>query len=217
MSIDVVVAKSATTERLTRIYCSVNAGVYSFGDSQAIVKLDNSCVIVRPWAWGETKPIIHDYRGEFPTDDYQMICEYLAKVPDDTADMTIGSLAFWSSRRRLHSKDYPEDAQYVGSKKFDRRLIREVVQTWIELGTVPTERVLIETLRATDGNPSVRFSCSGIQAIVMGLREQAECGNDPLPAEWRDVRKPSAIDLVDAFRVISTASTMELETVSEKS
>lgn len=195
---------------LTGIYRKVFACSYSCGE-QAIVKIDNSCVIIRPWTWGDAKPDAAVYRGQIPEERHQAIQGWLAKEPDQVAEMTLGAFVFWTSRRIPFPRQDLEDGQTVGGKKFDRRLIREVAQTWIESCANPgKEWMLIETLTWPDPNGqgedwAIRLSCAGIQSVIMGLRAEAVCGNDPLPAKWRNVQE-SAKTAVDSDSTVSESA-----------
>jgi hypothetical protein len=205
VSVDVTeaAANDLASNPLTGIYRKVFACSYSCRE-QAIVKIDNSCVIIRPWSWGDTKPDSSVYRGQLPEERYQAILGWLAKDADQAAEMTLGAFVFWTSKRIPFPRQDLEDGQTVGGKKFDRRLIREVAQTWIESCTAPDERMFVETLTWTNLQTedwAIRLSCARIQAVIMGLRAEAVCGGDPLPAKWVNVRQSAKTAVMGDGRV----------------
>lgn len=177
---------------LADIYEGMRARVYRFDDTQALIGLGfgdaTGAVVIRPWTWNESKPIDARYEGAVDTVNAERVNAWLSERPSASADMDFASLLLWSCRRsslwhrHIVDNGYEEDAQRVGPRVFNRFLIREVLQTWVQMSVRPQDVVRIEAIHAT--TPTLRLSCGGTRALVAALIEEVEAGDDPLLTDW---------------------------------
>jgi len=184
--------KPQCIELLTGIY-SLGAAAYRLNETCALVQIGKCVFVERPWQWTGTPPTTPDYWGQVPDKVLDYTRCYMSLAPSAVATIPFAVLLLWCSRRRVledNTLDWdvtnsiPMDAQQVGLALFNRVLIREVLQTWIEASADPHGLVLLERFEVRDRGPALRLSCSQIRAIVMGLGK-ARCGTDPLPVDWK--------------------------------
>lgn len=179
-------------EPLADLYEGLNVRVYRFDQSRAIVRLgygsDTAVLVVRPWSWTESEPTHGAYRGAVSSVNAELTHALLSKEPGAVAEMDFASLLLWSCRRgslghRAFADDgYQEDAQRVGPRAFNRFLIREALQTWLQMGIGPQEILRIEAIPGTA--PALRLSHGNTQAVIAALVEEVDVGDDPLLADW---------------------------------
>lgn len=196
-SIQAEALKPQPIEPLTEIY-AFGAAVYRLDDARAVVQLGACAAIVRPWRWTAAPPDTTDYWGVMPPKTRGHLERHLNYEPIAVAHITFGSLLLWSSRRMVSTageiawddtNDIPLDSQEVGSNSFNRVVIREVLQTWVETGERLESSVMIERLDIKNAGPALRVSLGDIQAVLMGLHEWPS-GSDPLKLDWKLCSRP---------------------------
>jgi hypothetical protein len=181
-------------------------GIYDFemralrrGAAEAVVIPDdgNAICIIRPWAW--------------PTDGSESAWPALTlKMNDKIGGLVcapahqwgatdFGSLLIWASRRtkafrrRVFDEGVEEgyieidrshiDAQSCAGAPFNRRLIREAIQTFVEVGTKAADIVAIDWLPHAGGS-CLRMRHGDVMVMVMSLKPDTPVDGEPLPVEW---------------------------------
>jgi hypothetical protein len=190
-------------ESLAEIYEGMEARVYRLDDSHAVVRLlygrTSGVVVIWPWSWAESVPTSAAYNGLVCPENTERLRAWLSEKPGAVAEMDFASLLLWACRRslpphrRITEEGYQEDAQRVGPRAFNRFLIREALQMWLQTGARPGDTVRIEAIHAETA--ALRLSCGGARVLVAALIDEIETGDDPLLTDW-----PS-----DAFGAVETA------------
>lgn len=181
---------------LSEIYDATDATVFRLGDRAATVFGSRSVLVMRPWTWSERAAAATPEASE----DMQAGIKKLLKAPTEwEAELELGDLVLWASRRTRRDEVAPPwsdddvsafvlqrrdlDAQHVGPRVFNRRLIREALQAFIEdwegAGGM-NERVKL-FVRKLDNGPVLGMSLDGVTAFVMGLSESAAAGDERMP------------------------------------
>ena len=170
----------------------IEPDVYRRGGTQAGLKFQGGCmVVIRPWIW-LPDPEIADWPAE------EKLGALLALAPSMRATAILGRLLIWASRRTpwstdLHpssgDEDAPmfdirratDDAQRCGTGVFDRRLIREALQSLVE-NTPPIEALRLEIVTGHSGGDVLRIDAGHTTALLMSTT--SEPGSDPMPVAW---------------------------------
>jgi len=202
MTLDVDQSKTQepqSIDPLIQIYEGLNIRVQRIDDTQALIRLGigdgaGACV-VRPWQWTNSAPRDCRYKGPVSCRHLDLVNGWLSQKPYAVAEMDFASALLWSCRRALGEhrhrceSGYIEDAQRVGPRAFNRFLVREALQAWVQDGYGPRDALRIEAIRTPE--PTLRVSCGRIWALVVALRENIEGGDDPLLTSWpRDAFGP---------------------------
>jgi hypothetical protein len=174
-----------------------DAIAFRWGQDQAVIVFDPAVAIVtRAWdcvgeAW---------VGADLPSDRAGSIARMIKARPAWECETTLGELLAWASRRSPReewiwgAEDHAEtiawrrarDYQRIGPATFDRGLVRESIQHWVETRTADTPvavAVIDAVARARDGTTGhalrIRVACSKGRehAIVAGA--QSEGGDDP--------------------------------------
>lgn len=181
---------------LAEIYDTTDAAVYRVDDMAATVFGHRAVLVLRPWTWNRTT---EGDVVEAPEAMRVGIGKLLEASPEWQAELELGDLVLWSSRRVR--RDEPRapwndedtsafvvqrrdiDAQWVGPRVFNRRMIREAAQAFIEdwegAGGM-NERVKLVVGMLQNG-PVLEMSLNDIRAFVMGLSESSEPGDERMP------------------------------------
>lgn len=198
---------------LTEIYEGMRVRVYRYDDSHALVRMGygdaTALLVIRPWFWTASEPTDPEYEGAMPPESAEAVRAWLSEEPGAVAEMDFASLLLWSCRRgpldhrETSEEGYQEDVQRVGPRAFNRFLIREALQTWLQAGVRPHEVVRIEAIRAAGAG--IRLSCGEVRALIAGMIDVVDPGDDPLLPEW-----PSdafgAVEATQSARVVNQAN-----------
>jgi hypothetical protein len=175
---------------LTHIYDSTDVEVWRWSDDRAVVSVERSILVVRPWAFSEPSS------WNFP---HGAIVEKWAKSPPRAmGGCDLGRLLVWASKRtplntyapgdddvmfRVERDAY--DIQLVHDTPFNRRAIREALQTLVEMGCEASVGITLELLTA-DGKVMMRMTLGRKRVViyVMSCKPGTECGGDPMPVAW---------------------------------
>lgn len=180
---------------LASIYDCRDTAVCRRSATQAAILLTRTCLILRPHEWGMETGTHKWNDGSEGT-----LQSFLSAAPEREGTVSFGMLLSWACRRpnaRVARYVYDAEAegpvlqstrslhsvQSVGGYPFDRYLIREALQTFIEVDC-PTDWYF--ELRLSHPSEGRILSIAGyeITAFIMSLRLDAECGNDPMPCDW---------------------------------
>lgn len=181
---------------LAEIYDDTDVDVYRLGDEAVTILGGRSVCIVRPWTFSES-----DLYPE-ASDNMKEGIETLHWAPEEwSGHIRLGELVMWASRRNRRddwsppfSEDAPmfvlararTDAQAIGNRVFNRRLIREGLQAFIEDAehgdASETIRISVRTL----SNGSVlSMTRNRVRVFVMCLSSDVEPGDERMPTEAR--------------------------------
>ena len=179
----------SSNSSLVDIYDGVrDVQVFRHPDGRAVVALGRAAVIVRPWEWNETPE---------PAPERMAIGlrECFAATGESSSHVRLSELLVWASRRGprveesvMDAETYEtieqfvrlQDPQRCGDYLFDRRLIREALQTWVEARTDPDALVTLRII-PHNGQRAMTISGDGTDAVLMCLMDDGKRGNDPMP------------------------------------
>jgi hypothetical protein len=178
-----------TNHALCAIY-EFDARACRCGDDQAIVVPSEGATmcVVRPWPWN-----LDDSREGWPTAPLHMstrVCDFLAADPEKVGSVDLGSLLVWASRRSrrvahpIDGFDRAGDPQDCAGQPFNRVLIREALQTFVEVGALASIPIDVGILKHGPGW-MLRMKYGDTVAMVMSLAPNSSVlGDDPMPVEW---------------------------------
>ena len=176
--------------------------VYRRGEDQAVVLLGKSALVLRPWRWYDVS-----YRDECPpvpeTIETALI-GWTRAIPTHHGGSTLGALLVWASRRTPIEAQFAPDEEYMFNagralmdaqpcmgEVFNRRLVRDVLQTFVEDGAVHTRGVALALLRHNSGSgsrgkpgPLLAIRSEHTECFVMGLKDDVDAGTDHMPGDW---------------------------------
>lgn len=186
-----------TSERdfeLAEIYDDTDAMVYRLGDEAVTIFANRGACVVRPWHW-----LPNDGRAypEAPEQVVSGIKLMETATEEWSGTVGLGELVIWSSRRNRRDDWMPPedddtpmfvvarsliDAQRVGNRVFNRRLIREAtqafVENWEEGDSASKVRCSIKTL---PNGAALCLSLNQIRAFVMCLSDSVSAGDERMP------------------------------------
>lgn len=179
---------------LVQIYDGPDIRVCRFGfdGTQALIRFGigegTGACVVRPWQWTDSQPLDSRYQGYMSHQNLDLVNGWLSQKSRAVTKMDFASALLWSCRRapREHRRrsewGYIEDAQRVGPRAFNRFLIREALQTWVQMGIAPKDVLRIEAICTPE--PTLRLSSGRTWALVVALKSEVEAGDDPWLTEW---------------------------------
>jgi len=183
---------------LTEIYDDTDVVAYRLGDEAVTVLGGRSVCVIRPWLFLESE---HGTYPEAPEQMQKGIVSLINAPEEWSGELKLGELVMWSSRRTRrdqwsppYSEDAPMfvigrttlDAQPVGNRVFNRRLIREALQAFIEDwehgDAGETIRCSIKTLA---NGAALYMQRNRIRVYVMCLSDSVNPGDERLPTTSR--------------------------------
>lgn len=182
-------------ERLAQSYDSTDVALFRWGgDSRRAVVVVDSQLLVLVVCGGSDSPQLPAFPHRETVDGW------LRSDPRAIASCALGRLLVWASKRPPRNELAPGDDdamfsmvrsaydfQRVHDTPFNRRLIREALQTLVELDYDADIRALLEMVSDHRGNPQLRITVGDLTIYVMGCTQAAECGDDPMPVDWEAV------------------------------
>lgn len=189
-----------TEQKLSGIY-EFEMRIFRHGDDRAVMvpKAGTSLCVVRPWPWQDDPTRIA--WPQLSLAQSTSVAEVVNAPPGRVAAIDLGALLVWASRRReaftrwLYddppTERYAEvgrqavDAQLVAGEPFNRCLIREALQTFVEAGCVASSVVMLEWALHGPGS-LLRMRADDLVVVVMSMKRDVECGDEPLPVEWSE-------------------------------
>lgn len=188
---------------LTDIYDDADATVYQLGEggSEAVtIFAQRGACVVRPFRWLPETGRSYLIAPKAIEDGVRTLREAPAEWE---ARVSLGRLILWASRRTPRDEWTPpldeddpmfllarsaHDAQRVGTRVFNRRLIREAAQAFVEDWQVGDETDTVGlTVRTLPNGAVLVMELNQIEAYVMCLGETAEPGDEELPADREEV------------------------------
>lgn len=178
------------TDSVTGIY-DMPAVAHSIGKDRILVTIRRVVAVVRG---GESSHL-----PMAPEAVVVLLDGMLDASPVSEVTCSLGEILGWASRRlpfgvvdvstlsatgdpgdiALPARHGHHDPQTCGGHTFDRVLIREALQHWVERDP-PFKTMRIELVHS-DGVKMLRISASGDVALVMGMKPEANPGTDPMP------------------------------------
>jgi hypothetical protein len=177
--------------------------VFRWSDTEALVIVQGAAAVLRPWQWpGEAseKPVPDVVRSQ--------TMDWLTRNPESTATITLGRLLVWACRRAGQRDDHYSDTEHdhvswewhdpqpCGKHAiFNRRLVREALQTFVEAGagtgTLLSLRMFPERGKRPGREGDMLVIEHGkIACLIMSCNRSDHhawaWGPDPLPAKWRE-------------------------------
>ena len=181
---------------LADIYDDTDVDVYRLGDEAVTVLGGRSVCVVRPW-----KFLDGDAYPEAPEAIKEGIVALHAASDEWSGNIRLGEIVMWSSRRSRRDDWFPPcsedapmfvlarartDAQAIGGRVFNRRLIREALQAFIEDwehgDASETIRCSIKTL---SNGAALALIRNRVRVFVMCLSSDVEPGDERMPTEAR--------------------------------
>lgn len=179
---------------LAQIYDDDWVLVYRLESEALSIFGNRSVCVVRPWHW---RPIDQKAFEEPPSHVREGLLKMQSAPEEWSGSVSLGDLVLWSSRRsKLHDWHPPDDddapmfivarasidAQRVGGRIFNRRLIREAVQAFIEdWAEGEEERDVCLTIKSLGGGAVLCMAWNGIHAYVMCLSDSVTAGSERMP------------------------------------
>ena len=181
---------SAELSRLAESYDSTDVQLFRWSDNRAVIVVDVTAMAL----------VAADaaHLPEFPHKD--VVDGWLRSDPRAIGSCSLGRLLTWASKRPPRneidpgSDDYAFmlareafDIQLAHDVPFNRRLIREALQTLVELDYNADIHVVLEITQDHQGRPQLRMTVGDLTLYVMACnaeRIEGEVGNDPMPGTW---------------------------------
>jgi hypothetical protein len=166
--------------------------------TEAAISIGGICLILRPYEWSSDEASL-----VWPEGSEKTVRSWLSIKPGSEAVASLGTLLTWSSRRpnekiTRYIFDGEADAQVphttrsiqrpqrVNGYPFDRGLIREALQTFVETDC-PSDLGFTLKLLPMDNGHILSIAGHGITAFIASLSLDTECGTDPMPCEWTNL------------------------------
>lgn len=178
---------------LSEIYDDTDAVAYRLGAQAVTIFGQRGACVIRPWHWNESSP---EDVLEAPDGVSEGIGKMLGAGEEWSGEIELGELVIWSSRRTKRDEVVPpwneefsafvvqrrdSDPQPVGNAVFNRRLIREAAQAFIEdwegAGGM-NDRVALRVIKLDNGR-ALEMKLGQIQAFVMELASSP--GDERMP------------------------------------
>ena len=179
---------------LAEIYDDTDASVYACGDEAVTILQSRSVCIIRPWTWNAVTSKGIDEAPETMKDGIRKL---LSAPVEWQHHLELGELVIWASRRTRRDAIQPYgdddsafivgrrdiDPQPVGNRVFNRRLIREVCQAFIENyeGYGGMGEPVKLCIRVLDNGYALQLSHDRIRAFVMSFSGTVEPGDERMP------------------------------------
>lgn len=175
--------------------CPQAAAVFRRSETQVVVSLGGRALILCPEGWGEGEGI-----APFGDANEQLLQSWISAVPESEAVESFGVLLAWSCRR-VHPKvtryvfsteaegQVPHttrplyNPENINGHPFDRNLIRETLQTFVEFDCPSDQRLELRQI-STGRQFALAIEGYGMTALVAALMPCEERGNDPMPGMW---------------------------------
>jgi hypothetical protein len=187
-----------TQRRLVDAYDAGTVIAYRYGPNRAITRLGGAVIIVQPWPW-EADPASHLYE-EPPALAVGSIEQLLQPSECKERALTrLGHLLCWASARtgwltrvlvdengnpEQHRYRTPLDPQRCAGGIFNRLLVREVLQAFLDAGHGTDAEVGVGFIPEHGPGRVLALRCGEVSALVMSMREDTEPGTSPMPVEW---------------------------------
>lgn len=179
---------------LSEIYDDDCPFVYRMGEEAITIFAQRSVCIIRPWHW---LPGDHKVVPEAPANVVDGVRAMLEAKSEWEGTVSLGELVLWSSRRSRRDDWLPPedddtpmfvvarssmDPQRVGNRIFNRRLIREACQAFIEdWAEGESSEAVSCSIRAIQNGSVLRLQRNSIQAFIMCLSDSVEAGSERMP------------------------------------
>lgn len=177
---------STDLSRLAQAYDSTEVEIFRWTADRAVVVVDSQMMA-----------IVATEARHLPDFQHKAVVEgWLQSDPRAIGSASLGRLLTWASKRPPRNELAPGsddfafmlaretyDWQLVHDTPFNRRLIREALQTLVELDYDADIQLLLELTQDHRGNAQLRMTVGDLKIYVMPGRD-AECGNEPMPGAW---------------------------------
>jgi hypothetical protein len=170
--------------------------VYRMSERSSLILIRNSAIVLVPFPAG------NGLLPEAPADMRDMVDSLMAELPVYSAHVPFGELLAWACRRMPLEEFYPKpradddgiptmarptmDSQPCIGAEFNRVLIREMLQVWVET-RMDTSSMLRLGYAVHDTGHVLRIRSGTIIAVAMCLRmdDDERTGTDHIPGDWK--------------------------------
>lgn len=179
---------------LAEIYDDSDALVYRRGKEAVTIFGNRSVCVLRPWHWNPNDSVAYP---EVPELMSKGIDSMLSAPEEWTGKIALGELLIWSSRRNRRDDWMPPeddetpmfviarsllDCQRVGRRVFNRRLIREAVQAFVEEWEYGDASSVVHcSIKTLPNGGALCLRLNQIQAFVMCLSDNVQPGSERMP------------------------------------
>lgn|GEM_PF-3954159 len=179
---------------LGEIYDDADATIFRFGTDAVTVFSQRGACVIRPWHW---RPA--DLKN-FPEASEHMVkgIKSLRESPKEwKGKISLGELIVWSSRRTRRDDWMPPedddtpmfiigrssiDAQPIGQRVFNRRLIREASQAFIENWEAgDSSSQVLCSIKTLSNGAALSMTLHDIEVYVMSLSDSVGAGDERMP------------------------------------
>lgn len=179
---------------LAELYDDSDSIVYRLGDEAVTVFAQRSVCVVRPWHFNSLD------KATYPVAPEHMVAgvKAMREAPEEwKGKVTLGELVVWASRRARRDDWLPPDdddapmfiiarsmidAQRVGNRVFNRRLIREASQAFVEHWEEGDAALAVQcSIKTLSNGAALCLSLDKIDAFIMCLSDTVEPGDERMP------------------------------------